>query len=55
MRNIKNLLTIYLRTKTTTKGITGQEMTENLLNKKAFISFLADRFNITQGEASFLS
>jgi hypothetical protein len=30
-------------------------MTENLLNRKAFISSLADRFNITQGEASYLS
>ena len=30
-------------------------MTENLLNRKAFISFLADRFDITQGEASYLS
>ena len=30
-------------------------MTENLLNRKAFISFLADRFNITQGEASYIS
>jgi hypothetical protein len=30
-------------------------MTENLLNRRAFISFLADRFNRTQGEASYLS